>query len=87
MREDSYDCIDVDGHAFANEECCGLLTKLFLHLYLYGACMHPWRACSCVCVCVHAHVSRLYQVSVVLTTICTWLLWACCYMSQMYPIL
>ena len=31
--------------------------------------------------------SRLYAVSVVLTTVCTWLLWACCYMSQMYPIL
>merc|ERR1712216_1014834 len=29
----------------------------------------------------------LYMVSVVLTTVCTWLLWACCYMSQMYPIL
>ncbi len=30
---------------------------------------------------------RLYITSVVLTTVCTWMLWACCYMSQMYPIL
>ena len=37
--------------------------------------------------CVSVGMGRLYRVSVVLTTVCTWMLWACCYMSQMYPIL
>mmetsp|Transcript_26339 Transcript_26339/g.41207 ORF Transcript_26339/g.41207 Transcript_26339/m.41207 type:complete len:111 (+) Transcript_26339:1-333(+) len=38
-------------------------------------------------VCVSKSNKPLYMTSVVLTTVCTWLLWACCYMSQMYPIL
>eukprot|EP00283_Hemiselmis_rufescens_P010043 CAMPEP_0173434270 /NCGR_PEP_ID=MMETSP1357-20121228/12408_1 /TAXON_ID=77926 /ORGANISM="Hemiselmis rufescens, Strain PCC563" /LENGTH=90 /DNA_ID=CAMNT_0014399091 /DNA_START=93 /DNA_END=365 /DNA_ORIENTATION=- len=38
-------------------------------------------------VCVSRPAKPLFITSVVLTTVCTWMLWACCYMSQMYPIL
>ncbi|EKX40566.1 hypothetical protein GUITHDRAFT_113352 [Guillardia theta CCMP2712] len=41
----------------------------------------------CFVVCISKPNKPLYTVSVILTTVCTWLLWACCYMSQMYPIL
>ncbi|KAJ1487011.1 ATP synthase subunit H-domain-containing protein [Baffinella frigidus] len=38
-------------------------------------------------VCISKPNKPLFITSVVITTVCTWLLWACCYMSQMYPLL
>mmetsp|Transcript_30968 Transcript_30968/g.60504 ORF Transcript_30968/g.60504 Transcript_30968/m.60504 type:complete len:104 (-) Transcript_30968:171-482(-) len=70
----------VEGVAAMSPQWSGLINGTVVYIALGIVAMF-------FVVCISKPAKPLFITSVVLTTVCTWLLWACCYMSQMYPIL